>query len=210
MTIPLEVVALGASPLLLRNSSATSLARVTMFRALVGAARSALPVTARLPSMTMGPSPAAPGALFALQVRHRMGGPKDRWPNKPGRPHAGKGNAVWWQPLLPALAAENCKATGGQGANDAKRNQIRRQQSVWDVAKRKEMARRRRIFNTLDRDTMTDKIKSEYAKYADFLRQHPDGFVPSPSRRQQKRMAAQVADEIPAPALPATPAPEGT
>ena len=189
-----------------------------MFRALVGTARCALPVTARMPSMTMWPAPAAPSLLFALQVRHRKAGPKDRWPNKPGRPHAGRGNAVWWQPLLPALAAERCKATGGQGSNDAKRNQIRRQQSVWDVAKRKEMTRRRAIFNALDRDTLTDRIKQEYERYADFLRQHPDGFAPSPSRRQQKRLAAQVAAaEVPppatAPAPPAThaatPAPEG-
>ena len=162
-----------------------------MLRALAGSVvRRVGAATPSLPSWLLPPTltPSGP-SLFAMQMRFRKF-PAWRHSKKAGRPHAGKGNAVWWQPLLPALAAERCANIGGQGSNDAKRNQIRRQQSLWDVAKRKEMDRRRAIFNALDRDAHMDRVRGQYARYADFLREHPDGFTPSPGQREQKRLWA--------------------
>ena len=158
------------------------------------------------------PSQPVPGALFALQVRYKKPAvwrsPKM---NRPGRPHgAGKKNGTWWQPLLPALAAERCSFISGQGSNDAKRNQIRHQQSLWDVAKRKESERRSHIYTQLKLDAVTDRVRAVYASYADLLREHPDGIKPSPSARERKlasrRAAADVAKAAPAAAAAAAPA----
>ena len=145
------------------------------------------------------PSPMGFASVLLQQVRHRKAFIKWRWPHK-GLNHAGKGNAVWWQPLLPALAAEKCGWVKGQSNRDTKQNQMRMQQRLWDHAKRKEMTRRRAIFNELKLDARRDQIKSTYAEYADFLREHPQGFTPSPSRREQKlRAAAASAAEASAP-----------
>ena len=148
--------------------------------------------------------------LFSNQVRHRKAYIKHRWKPRPGR-MAGKGNAVWWQPLLPALATERAHMIGGQGGNDRKKNQQRYQQSLWDTAKRIESERRTAIFNTLKRDARMEKVKAVYSQYADFLREYPNGFKPSPSRRQQKILGAQAALEAKAAAAadpPVAPEPD--
>ena len=157
------------------------------------------------------PSQPVPGALFALQLRFRK---PAAWRSpamkKPGRPHgAGKKNGTWWQPLLPALAAQRASHIGGQGSRDAKRNQIRAQQSLWDVAKRKESERRRYIFNQLKLDAVTDRIRDVYASYAGVLREHPDGFKPSPSRRELKLASRARAQTDVAEAAPAVAPAEG-
>ena len=72
---------------------------------------------------------------------------------------------------------------------DTKRNQQRRQQSLWDAAKLREGQRRGRIYNLLKLDAQKDRIVNVYHKYADMLREHPDGFTPSPGHNQQKREA---------------------
>jgi hypothetical protein len=161
-------------------------------------------------------APAAPcfASPLAIQVRHRISSVNyasgQHRKHKAGRPHAGKGNAVWWQPLLPALAAERCPDVGSsKRTNDKKRKQQRAQQAMWDRAKWTEMQRRRAIFNTLKRDAAIDETRRTYAEFADFLREHPNGFTPSPSPRQQKLAARACAAETatPAPELPQPGAP---
>lgn len=173
-----------------------------------GAAATASPLPALLGAAAPRALVAAPALTMLQQVRWRK---RPAWDHskKAGRPYAGKGLAVWWQPLLPALAAERCKSVGGQGTNDAKRNQIRRQQSLWDVAKRKESMRRRRIFNTLQHDRMTERVRGVYASYAEMLREHPNGFNPSPSRSEQKRLWVEQRRAAAAPGVEAVPPPPG-
>ena len=169
-------------------------------RAVVPAARSALPsrsplatplaspLASPLLQRPMGPCPASGllSSLFSLQVRGRLSGNNyGQRKSKPGRPHAGKKHGTWWQPLLPALAAERCAYIAGKGSNKRKINQQRRQQSVWDIAKRKESKRRRAIFTTLKKDATRERVHQVYAEYAEFLRQHPNGCLlyTSPSPR---------------------------
>ena len=63
------------------------------------------------------------------------------------------------------------------------------------------------IFNTLDHDAAKVRVREMIGRYADFLREHPSGFTPSPSRRQQKLLAAEAARAaaVEAPTLPPPP-----
>ena len=106
---------------------------------------------------------------------------------------------------------------GGQGTNDRKKNQQRHQQSMWDKAKRIEGRRRRAIFSELKADAHKERVKGVFAQYAEFLQQHPSGFTPGPSRRQQKLLGAEqaaaqdaAAAEPPPAEEPAPPASSGT
>ena len=116
--------------------------------------------------------PALPGLASPLvqQVRHRLSNNNyGQRKSKPGRPHAGRGNAVWWQPLLPALAAERCPEVEGKG-NRRKKMQQRKQQSIWDHARRKEGHRRAKIFAQLKREKEDEKVRQVYRDYAEMLR----------------------------------------
>jgi len=83
--------------------------------------------------------------------------------------YAGRGNAVWWQPLLPALAPELVPNTPGKGTRKKKMQQ-RRAQSVTDNARRKEGHRRSSIFRTLKDEAHTDRVRETYRDYAEMLR----------------------------------------
>ena len=128
-------------------------------------------ITAAAPAarpLLPSPVPAA-GALLALQVRH-MARPMNAKQSPPPR-RAGKGNGVWWQKLLPALAnAESFPEVEGSRSNRLKKMRQRRQQSVWDHAKRKEGHQRSKIFAQLKRDKEDDKVRAVYAEYAEILR----------------------------------------
>jgi hypothetical protein len=106
------------------------------------------------------------GALLSLQVRHArpMNAKQTPPPRRPG-----KSNAQWWQPLLPALAAERCPEVEGKG-NRRKKMQQRKQQSVWDHARRKEGQRRSQIFAQLKREKEDEKVRQVYRDYAEMLR----------------------------------------
>ena len=93
--------------------------------------------------------------MFALPVRHYR--------------KAGRGNGVWWQPLLPALAPELVPNTPGKG-NRKKKMQQRRAQSVTDHARRKEGHRRAAIFRRWKYEAETDKVRQVYRDYAEILR----------------------------------------
>lgn len=93
--------------------------------------------------------------LFLNQVRHRRAGNK---------------NGVWWQPLLPALAAEKCPEVQGKGKR-RKRYQQRVQQSKWSHAIRIEGTRRNKIYETLKKESEADRIRELYREYGEMLRQ---------------------------------------
>lgn len=97
----------------------------------------------------------APAALFAHQVRHRR---------------AGNSNGVWWQPLLPALAKEQCPDVEGKG-NRRKRMQQRQQQRLWNVAIRREGVRRNAVFEQHKREREAEKVKEVYRQYGEMLQE---------------------------------------
>ena len=82
---------------------------------------------------------------------------------------AGRGNGVWWQPLLPALAPQLVPETPGKG-NRKKKMQQRRAQSVTDHARRKEGHRRSAIFAQLNREAHHDRVRQVYRDHAELLR----------------------------------------
>ena len=91
---------------------------------------------------------------------------------------AGRRNAVWWQPLLPALAPQLVPNTPGKG-NRKRKMQQRRAQSVTNHARRKEGERRAMIFTRLKEEKHTDQVRAVYQEYAERLRasamKSPDG-----------------------------------
>lgn len=116
---------------------------------------------------------AAAAPLAATQqVRHKKGnrGVRPGRPRSRGGPHAGRGNYVWWQPLLPAMAAERVPDMKGKGRK-LKLNQIRRQQVIWNHAIRKEGVRRNKIFKMVKREKESEKVMEVYRQYGEILRQ---------------------------------------
>lgn len=123
--------------------------------AALGGAASASPLFPPLtPASPLAAAIASP-LLFLNQVRHRRAGNK---------------NGVWWQPLLPALAAEKCPEVEGKGKR-RKRFQQRVQQSKWSHAIRIEGTRRNKIYETLKKERETERIRELYREYGEMLRQ---------------------------------------
>jgi hypothetical protein len=106
------------------------------------------------------------------QVRHKKGNRRVRPGKKRTRntPHAGRGNYVWWQPLLPALALERVPHMRGKG-RALKLAQQRKQQMIWRHAIRKEGQRRNKIFKAVKREKEKDKVRAVYREYGEMLRQ---------------------------------------
>ena len=102
-----------------------------------------------------------PAALTLLPVREAHAKSRGAW----GSRGAGKGNAVWWQPLLPALAPYLVPNTPGKG-NRKKKMQQKRAQTVTNHAIRIEGQRRSRIFSELKKLAHHEKVREVYRDYA--------------------------------------------
>ena len=117
---------------------------------------------------------AAPLAL-TQQVRHKKGNRRvplagNFRPKVKNTPYAGRGNFVWWQPLLPAMAPLRVRPMEGSGRS-LKRAMQKQQQIIWNHAIRKEGKRRNAIFKQVKREKEQEKVMAVYAQYGEILRQ---------------------------------------
>jgi len=125
------------------------------------------------------PRPSMPGPSMLMcalgAVRHK---------------YAGGQNAVWWQPMLPALAPQLVPNTPGKG-NRKKKMQQRRAQSVTMQARRIEGNRRASIFRKLKNEEHHDKVKDIYRQYAEMLRAKAGAGAAPTSTTGEKSGSAQ-------------------